>query len=192
MCVYVCKGFTFQSTKWGHVERSQFTKPYVYLAGLVLQAVNQYSAHSFARNWQLPFLNKQKRENDRRKYFMVNLHERMLLTWAGVVGQTRGLDLLVSSWACVCWGWGGGGGWVHSVYSRLVNMYWFINHSFLWYSIVQNMHSCIKLSHLCLSVPINLKGHWQTVQTQIRCCRMQHLIRVFTVCIKYRNFYKTW
>ena len=31
--------------------------------------VNQYCAHSFARNWQLPFLNQRKGENDRRKYF---------------------------------------------------------------------------------------------------------------------------
>ena len=40
--------------------------------------VNQYCAHSFARNWQLPFLNQRKGENDRRKYFMINLHERIL------------------------------------------------------------------------------------------------------------------
>ena len=33
---------------------------------------------------QLPFLNQRKGENDRRKYFMINLHERMLPTWAGV------------------------------------------------------------------------------------------------------------
>ena len=46
--------------------------------------VNQYCAHSFARNWQLPFLNQRKGENDRRKYFMINLHERMLPTLAGV------------------------------------------------------------------------------------------------------------
>ena len=45
--------------------------------------VNQYCAHSFARNWQLPFLNERKVENDRRKYFMINLHERMLPTSAG-------------------------------------------------------------------------------------------------------------
>ena len=32
-------------------------------------------AHSFIRNWQLPFLNQQKGENDHRKYFMINLHE---------------------------------------------------------------------------------------------------------------------
>ena len=63
--------------KWGHVKRGQFTQPHVYWAGLVLQAVNQYCAHSFARNWQLPFLNQRKGENDRRKYFMINLHERM-------------------------------------------------------------------------------------------------------------------
>ena len=43
----------------------------VYWASLVLQAVNQYCAHSFARNWQLPFLNQRKGENDRRKYFMI-------------------------------------------------------------------------------------------------------------------------
>ena len=50
--------------------------------------VNQYCAHSFARNWQLPFLNQQKGENDRRKYFMINLHERMLPTSAGVEPAT--------------------------------------------------------------------------------------------------------
>ena len=62
--------------------------PSVYLntllqAGLVLLAVNQYCAHSFARNWQMPFLNQWKGENDHRKYFMINLHERMLLTQQG-------------------------------------------------------------------------------------------------------------
>ena len=49
-------------------------------AGLVLKAVNQYCAHSFARNWQLPFLNQWKGENDHRKYFIINLHKRMLPT----------------------------------------------------------------------------------------------------------------
>ena len=48
----------------------------------------QYCAHSFARNWQLPFFNQRKGENDRRKYFMINLHERMLLTSAGVEPAT--------------------------------------------------------------------------------------------------------
>ena len=56
--------------------------------------VNQYCAQSFARNWQLPFLNQRKGENDHRKYFMINLHVRMLPTSAG--GWTR--NLLVSSW----------------------------------------------------------------------------------------------
>ena len=32
-------------------------------------------------------------------------------------------------------------------------------------------------------------SNWLTVQTQIRCHRMQHLIRVCTVCITNRNFY---
>ena len=53
-------------------------------AGLVLQAVKQYLCTlSFSRNWQLPFLNRQKGENDHRKYFMINLYERMLLDPAG-------------------------------------------------------------------------------------------------------------
>ena len=41
-------------------------------------------AHSFARNWQLPFLSQQKRENGRREYFMINLHKRRLLDPAGI------------------------------------------------------------------------------------------------------------
>ena len=35
-----------------------------------------------------PFLNKRKGENDRRKYFMINLHKRMLPTSAGVEPAT--------------------------------------------------------------------------------------------------------
>ena len=76
--ICLCWGFTAQSTPWGLAERGQFTWPHFYWAGLVLQAVNQYCAQSFARNWQLPFLNQRKGENSRRKYFRVNLHERML------------------------------------------------------------------------------------------------------------------
>ena len=87
--------FTAQSTQWGHVERGQFTLSHIYWAGLVLYAVNQYCAHSFVRHWQLPFLNQQKGENDRRKYFTINLHERMLLTSAGVEPAT--------SWSPVGW-----------------------------------------------------------------------------------------
>ena len=45
-------------------------------------AFNQYCAHSFARNWQLQL------QNDCRKYFMINLHERMLPTSAGVEPMT--------------------------------------------------------------------------------------------------------
>ena len=35
-------------------------------------------AHSFTRNWQLPFLNQQMGESGPRKYFMTNFHKRML------------------------------------------------------------------------------------------------------------------
>ena len=45
-------------------------------------------AHSFARNWQLSFLNQRKRENDHRKYFMINLHERILPTSAEIEPAT--------------------------------------------------------------------------------------------------------
>ena len=51
--------------------------------------VNQYCAHSFARDWQLPFLNPHKGENGCRKYFMISLHERMLLTQWGLNPQPR-------------------------------------------------------------------------------------------------------
>ena len=37
---------------------------------------------------QLPFLNQRKGENDHRKYFMINLHERMLPTSVGVEPET--------------------------------------------------------------------------------------------------------
>ena len=36
-------------------------------------------AHYFARNWQVSSLNQWKGANDFRKYFMINLHDRMLL-----------------------------------------------------------------------------------------------------------------
>ena len=43
----------------------------------------------------MPFLNQRKGENDRRKHFMINLHERMLPTSAGVEPAT--------SWSPVGW-----------------------------------------------------------------------------------------
>ena len=48
----------------------------------------------------MPFLNQRKGENDRRKYFMINLHERMLSTSAGVEPAT--------SWSPVGWRWRSG------------------------------------------------------------------------------------
>ena len=50
LMVCSCWGFMVQSTQWGHIKRSQFTKPHFYLAGLVLHGVNQHCAHSFPRN----------------------------------------------------------------------------------------------------------------------------------------------
>ena len=45
----------------------------------------------FPCNWQQPFLNQQKEENDRRNYFMISLHESMGPGW----DQT--LDLWICS-----------------------------------------------------------------------------------------------
>ena len=46
-------------------------------AGLhLLSSQPVLSAHSFASNWQLPFLNQRKGENDCKKDFMINLNER--------------------------------------------------------------------------------------------------------------------
>ena len=58
--------------------------------GLFYVSMKAYivGTHFSARNWQLPFLNQRKGENDRRKYFMINLHERMLPTSAGVEPAT--------------------------------------------------------------------------------------------------------
>ena len=49
----------------------------IYLTTLLL---GRLSPLSFTRNWQLPFLNQRKGENDCRKYFTIYQHERMLLT----------------------------------------------------------------------------------------------------------------
>ena len=43
-------GRRIQLSHRGRVERCQFTLPHFYWAGLVLSAVNQYCAHSLARN----------------------------------------------------------------------------------------------------------------------------------------------
>ena len=54
-------------------------------AGLVLWLTCTYF---FARNWQLLFLNQRKGENNHRKYFMINLHERTLLDLAEIKSST--------------------------------------------------------------------------------------------------------
>ena len=71
-----------QSIRWGHVKHGKF------LGRLSPLCDYQYCAHSFTRNWQLLFLNNRKRENYHRKYFKINLHERMLLTQLRLNPQT--------------------------------------------------------------------------------------------------------
>ena len=74
--VAVCLGWGFmaQSTQRGLFVCAEVLRPsqpnwvmssavslpnHFYWTGLVLNAVNQYCAYSFARNWQLPFLSQQ-------------------------------------------------------------------------------------------------------------------------------------
>ena len=53
----------------GHFGRGQLPIPHCSSASL-LGSLPELSAHSFASNWQLLFLNQQKRENGHRSFFM--------------------------------------------------------------------------------------------------------------------------
>ena len=70
-------GFSVDKMIWNKIT---FFQPLVIL-NTNFQKQSKQEAHC---NWQLPFLNQRKGENDRRKYFMINLHERMLLTSVGI------------------------------------------------------------------------------------------------------------
>ena len=72
----------------GHFGCSQWTYQHCSWASL-LGSLPVLSAHSFANDWQLPFLNQRKGENGHRNYFMTNLHERMLP------------DLTHTRWMCI-------------------------------------------------------------------------------------------
>ena len=49
------------------------------------------------------------------------------------------------------------------------------------------MQVCTKSTLLALSIGTDKPE--QTVKTQIRCCRMQHLIRIYTVCHSSSSLY---
>ena len=100
MLVWCWKECIFQSisaTKWTLLDRVEVLRacepirvmmsavsfPNYTFPGQSFKRLTSTYAHSFARNWQLPFLNQRKGENDRRKYFIINLHERMLPNPAG-------------------------------------------------------------------------------------------------------------
>ena len=61
--------FTALQCILGHFGRGQLTYPHCSWASL-LGSLPVLSAHSFASNWQLLFLNQRKRENGRRNVFM--------------------------------------------------------------------------------------------------------------------------
>ena len=62
----------------GHFGRGQLTYPHCSWANL-LGSLPVFSAHSFASNWQLPFLNQRKEENGRRNYFMTKLQNEVFM-----------------------------------------------------------------------------------------------------------------
>ena len=66
--MYVCVEVLWPSQPNGIMSSVVSLPNHFSWAGSVLLAVNQYHAHSFPRNWQLPFLNQWKGENDCRKY----------------------------------------------------------------------------------------------------------------------------
>ena len=77
LVVVLCWCFTALRHFSSHFGHGQLTYPHCSWSSL-LGSLPVLSAHSFASNWQLPFLNQQKGENRHRNYFTTNLHERML------------------------------------------------------------------------------------------------------------------
>ena len=106
--VSLCGCFTAPRHILGHFWRDQLlvTYPYCSWASL-LGSLQVLSAHSFASNWQLPFLNQRKEENGRRNYFMTKLHERMWQATA-LLESAEGIEII--SWpnftkeCCRTWG----------------------------------------------------------------------------------------
>ena len=80
--LFVCLRFYGPVNSMGSCRARSVHLTALLLDSIVFSAVNQYCALSFTRNWQLPFFNQLKGDNDRRKYFMINLHKRMLPTWS--------------------------------------------------------------------------------------------------------------
>ena len=62
---------------YGHVETVSSPNHTFSWASLIKWLTSTLHEHTFACNWQQPFLNQQKEENDCRNYFMINLHKRM-------------------------------------------------------------------------------------------------------------------
>ena len=77
LLLLLCWRFTALWHFSGHFGCGQLTYPHCSWASLQ-GSLPVLSAHSFASNWQLPFLNQWKGENGCRNYPMTNLHERML------------------------------------------------------------------------------------------------------------------
>ena len=77
LLLLLCWCFTALRHFSGHFRHSHLTYLHCSWASL-LGSLPVLSAHLFANNWQLPFLNQRKGENRSRNYFMTKLHERIL------------------------------------------------------------------------------------------------------------------
>ena len=72
----------------GHFGRGRLIQPHYSWASL-LGSLPVLSAHNFASNWQLLFLNRRKWENGFRNVSWPSLHERMCRTWGLHAKRTR-------------------------------------------------------------------------------------------------------
>ena len=96
--VVLCWCFTALWHFFNSFRCGQSTYPHCSWASL-LGSLPVLSAHSFASNWQLPFLNQRKGENCCRNYFMTNLYERMLLDMRIEHATIRTQGERTSDWA---------------------------------------------------------------------------------------------
>ena len=74
---WLCYCFTALRHILGHFERGHLAYPHCSWASL-LGSLPVLSAHSFASNWQLPFLNQRKGDNGRRNFFMTKFPRKNL------------------------------------------------------------------------------------------------------------------
>ena len=91
---FVCLRFYFPDNSYGPVETVSSPNHTFSWASLTKQLTSTY-AHTLACNFQQPFLNQRKEKNDRRNYFMIDLHKSM-----GTGGKPRNYHEIVLTQFC--------------------------------------------------------------------------------------------